>query len=166
MNTLEILYHTHRANCCKCGCELSVYANDESLGDYFALDVNGNFYCTKCEDILVDIYVPEEKESEESSEEKPNIDCVFLPIIDVDNLEDVLKAQHPELEDKFEFLASVLFGEDYYNDSYKSYYFRGDNSFKNYSWQNEEHCEVLTCVDELLKAQFPAYDTVLINVSW
>lgn len=90
----------------------------------------------------------------------------FYPIVDVDDLEDILLECHPSLRDKFDFLASVIFGEDYYNDSYKSYYFRGDDSFKNYSWQNEEHCEVLTCVNELLKAQFPAYDTVLINVSW
>lgn len=90
----------------------------------------------------------------------------FYPIVDVDDLEDILLECHPGLRDKFDFLASVLFGEDYYNDSYKSYYFRGDNSFKNYSWQNEEHCEILTYVDELLKTQFPTYDTVLINVSW
>lgn len=51
MDNLEILYHSHKANCCKCGCTLSVYA-DEALGDYFVLDINGNFYCMNCDYIF------------------------------------------------------------------------------------------------------------------
>lgn len=43
------LYHSHRANCCNCGCSLE---SDNSLGSVFILDYNGNFYCMNCDNIF------------------------------------------------------------------------------------------------------------------
>ena len=54
MNEDELirLYHSHKANCCKCGCYLE---SDFDLGSIFVLDCNGNFYCTNCDNIFDDI---------------------------------------------------------------------------------------------------------------
>lgn len=45
------LYHSHKANCCKCGCYLE---SDFDLGSIFILDYDGNFYCINCDNILDD----------------------------------------------------------------------------------------------------------------
>lgn len=54
MNEDELirLYHSHKANCCKCGCYLE---SDFDLGSIFVLDYDGNFYCTNCDNIFDDI---------------------------------------------------------------------------------------------------------------
>ena len=46
------LYHSHRAECCKCGCYLE---SDFDLGSIFVLDYNGNFYCMNCDNIFDDV---------------------------------------------------------------------------------------------------------------
>ena len=43
------LYHSHRAQCCKCGCYLESYFD---LGSIFVLDYDGNFYCMNCDNIF------------------------------------------------------------------------------------------------------------------
>ena len=62
------LYHSHRAECCKCGCYLE---SDFDLGSIFVLDYDGNFYCMNCDNIFDDVddrifeaefYEDEEKE--------------------------------------------------------------------------------------------------------
>lgn len=94
------------------------------------------------------------------------IDFKLLPVVSVDDLEDNLKERYPHVADKFEFLATVMFGDSYYNDSYKSYCFRNDESFKGYPWQDEAHCEVLTCLNEMLEESFSEYEYVIVDVSW
>lgn len=45
------LYHSHKANCCKCGCSLE---SPLDLGSVFVLDYDGNFYCMGCDEIFSD----------------------------------------------------------------------------------------------------------------
>ena len=51
INKLLELYHSHKANCCKCGCYLE---SDFDLGSIFVLDYDGNFYCINCDNIFDD----------------------------------------------------------------------------------------------------------------
>ena len=46
------LYHSHRADCCKCGCYLE---SDFDLVSIFVLDYDGNFYCMNCDNIFYDV---------------------------------------------------------------------------------------------------------------
>ena len=46
------LYHSHRTECCKCGCYLE---SDFDLGSIFVLDYDGNFYCMNCDNIFDDV---------------------------------------------------------------------------------------------------------------
>ena len=46
------LYHSHRAECCKCGCYLE---SDFDLGSIFVLDYDRNFYCMNCDNIFDDV---------------------------------------------------------------------------------------------------------------
>ena len=59
-------YRCKKANCSVCGMQLEVFFDDENLGDYFVMDIHGNFYCADCDPIFADIddriYVPEEEE--------------------------------------------------------------------------------------------------------
>ena len=61
--TLERLYHSTNANCCKCGCHLKTEWG-EPLGRYFVMDKTGRFYCMGCdkefEEVDERIYVPKE----------------------------------------------------------------------------------------------------------
>lgn len=61
---LEIQYHKYCAYCDLCGRKLISY-NGEPLGRYFVMDVQGRFYCTRCDSIFTDgderIYVSVEE---------------------------------------------------------------------------------------------------------
>ena len=94
------------------------------------------------------------------------IDFELLPVVSVYTLEDALKERYPHIADKFKFLATVMFGDSYYNDSYKNYCFRSDESYKGYPWQDEVHCEILTCLNEMLEESFPEYERIIVDVSW
>jgi hypothetical protein len=60
---LNAQYNKTGAYCDICGRKLISY-NGEPLGRYFVMDVQGRFYCTRCDSIFNDvderIYVPEE----------------------------------------------------------------------------------------------------------
>lgn len=64
MTRAELLkrYALKRANCCKCGTPLT---SSISLGYFFIMDYNGNFYCTECDQEFLDgdekIFEPEEE---------------------------------------------------------------------------------------------------------
>ena len=45
-------YNTKHAQCCKCGKDL--YGRGISLGYFFVLDYEGNFYCTDCDQQFLD----------------------------------------------------------------------------------------------------------------
>lgn len=44
-------YHSRSDHCCKCGATLS---STISLGYFFIMDYNGNFYCTECDQEFLD----------------------------------------------------------------------------------------------------------------
>ena len=46
------LYHSHRAECCKCWYYLE---SDFDIGSIFVLDYDGNFYCMNCDNIFDDV---------------------------------------------------------------------------------------------------------------
>lgn len=52
IKSLLKLYHSHKANCCKCGCALE---SDDDLGSVFVLDYNGKFYCMNCDSEFEDV---------------------------------------------------------------------------------------------------------------
>lgn len=53
MTRTELLkkYHSRFEHCCKCGAALSATI---SLGHFFIMDYNGNFYCTECDQEFLD----------------------------------------------------------------------------------------------------------------
>lgn len=64
MTRTELLkkYRSRFEHCCKCGAALSATI---SLGHFFIMDYNGNFYCTECDQEFLDgderIFEPEEE---------------------------------------------------------------------------------------------------------
>lgn len=88
------------------------------------------------------------------------------PTIDVGTLEDMLNEAYPEVAEMYDFLASVMFGEEYNNYSYKRYNYRSIEEFCNLPWQNEEHLFVENRLKTLLQELLPEYDEVLVDVSW
>lgn len=46
------LYHSHKAQCCKCGCTLE---SVQDLGSVFVLDYKGKFYCMNCDIVFNDV---------------------------------------------------------------------------------------------------------------
>lgn len=86
------------------------------------------------------------------------------PVIDIGTLEDAVCAQfNINIE---EHLATVLFGDCYMNDCYKSYYFAEDDEYEGYFWQNEEHIRIRNLVNAYLRDILPGYDSILVDVSW
>lgn len=53
MNKTQLLkiYHSKHDNCCKCGADLT---SSISLGYFFIMDYDGNFYCTECDQEFLD----------------------------------------------------------------------------------------------------------------
>ena len=90
----------------------------------------------------------------------------LVPIIDILDLENEVKLQFGDILPEFDYLANYLFGDDYNNDSYKSFYFKEMEEFTGKSWQNEEHIRIINCVKSILQDLLPDYDSVLIDVSW
>ena len=68
MNKLDLMkiYHSRKANCCRCGAALSATI---SLGRFFVMDYEGNYYCTECDVEFDDgderIFEPDLMEEEE-----------------------------------------------------------------------------------------------------
>ena len=85
------------------------------------------------------------------------------PVIDVDELEDAVNQQFGcEISD----LAALLFGDEYYNDSYKSLYYGSLEVYRGRPWESEEKTRLRNLVYTYLKDILPDYDSVLVNVSW
>ena len=86
------------------------------------------------------------------------------PVIEIGVLEDEIKTQfNVEVEGE---LSSILFGTDFMNDCYKSYYYADDEEYTGRIWQNEEHIRIRNLVNAYLRDILPDYDCVLVNVSW
>lgn len=90
-----------------------------------------------------------------------------MPVVDVNELQEALELQFgPEVMGNEDFLAHVLFGEEYNNYSCKYYRFSRNEMYEGRSWQNEEHIRIRNCVNAMLQDLFPERDTILIDVSW
>ena len=88
----------------------------------------------------------------------------MYPVIDVTDLEDAIRIQFGvNVENE---MRNILFGDDYMNDCYKSYYFANDEKYTGAFWQNEEHIRIRNLVNAYLRDILPDYERVLIDVSW
>lgn len=91
----------------------------------------------------------------------------MVPVIEDGELERlVLMKYGSDAMGSQEFMANVLFDDQYSNDSCKSYYFKKDEVYEGKSWQNEERIRISNYVNSILREAFPSHDHVLIDVSW
>ncbi len=88
----------------------------------------------------------------------------ICPVVNVYDLEKALNLQYGE--GFCDELSSMLFGDDYYNDSYKAYSFDELETYEGENWQDEDHIRFENCVKTYLQDIFPNYSKVLIDVSW
>lgn len=79
--------------------------------------------------------------------------------ISIYDLEEALVLQYGS--EDFSDLRSILFGDYFMNDCYKSYCFEGG-----YDEENDENGHIINCVNTFLQDIFPDEDTVLIDISW
>lgn len=87
----------------------------------------------------------------------------MLPVIEVRTLEDELLTQFGVACGD---LTPILFGDNYQNDCYKSYYFVDDEEFHGYAWEDEERIRIRNLVNTYLRDVLPNYERVLIDVTW
>lgn len=87
----------------------------------------------------------------------------MYPVIEVRVLEEELKTQFDVNVDN---LSGILFGDNYQNDCYKSYYFVDDEEFHGYAWEDEERIRIRNLVNTYLRDVLPNYERVLIDVTW
>ena len=89
---------------------------------------------------------------------------IMMPVIAIEDLEDEVKRQFDvDVEGE---LNNILFGTDYINDCYKRYYFRDDEEYHGYDWEDEEEIRICNLVNAYLRDTVPNYDAILIDVSW
>ena len=89
----------------------------------------------------------------------------IYPVVDIDSLANELRFQFGIDMDGAE-LAEFLFGDDYQNDCYKSFYYDNMEIYEGKSWQNEEHIRIKNCIRSILQDTIPDYVAVLVDVSW
>ena len=87
------------------------------------------------------------------------------PIVDINDLARALKLHYEIDMDGYE-LSTFLFGDDYTNDCYKSFYYDEMEVYEGKSWQNEERIRIKNCLCSILQDTIPGYKSVLIDVSW
>lgn len=91
----------------------------------------------------------------------------MMPVIDAEDLREALELQFgPDVMGNEDFMANVLFGDEYNNDSCKRYNFSEDEVYEGHSWQNEERIRICNCVNVMLRDVFPDHHTILVDVSW
>ncbi len=88
----------------------------------------------------------------------------MYPVIEVGVLEEEIKTQFDvDVEGE---LSNILFGDNYQNDCYKSYYFEDDEEFHGYAWEDEEHIRIRNLVNAYLRDILPDYTHILVDVTW
>ena len=87
----------------------------------------------------------------------------MYPVVDYNTLKDAVNLQ---FDTDIDDICKLLFGDNYVNDSYKSFYFGEMEEYHGYSWENEENIRLRNLVRTYLKDALPDYDYVLIDVSW
>lgn len=80
----------------------------------------------------------------------------MVPVITIRDLEKALETQFDIDADD---LRNILFGDEYYNDSFKKYYFSS-------KWESYDENPIEQCAKAYLKDIFPNHEYVLIDVSW
>ena len=66
-----------------------------------------------------------------------------------------------------DFVAPILFGEEYSNDSYKSFHIKEDEVYRGYQWEDKELIEQRNYIRKFLRDNLPKNtDKVLVDVSW
>jgi hypothetical protein len=84
-------------------------------------------------------------------------------VVEACDLEEAVSAKYGvEIEE----IRSILFDDNYINDSYKRYYFEEDDEYNGYSWENEENIKARNLVNQFLREEFPGETEILIDVSW
>ena len=92
----------------------------------------------------------------------------YLPVINIDDLQEAIELQYGEDTFKEHELRSLLFGDYYVNDSFKIYCWE-DAPYeynKGYSWTTEEKVRLENLVAGYLADIFPNQKEVLIDISW
>ena len=88
---------------------------------------------------------------------------IMMPVIGASELESAVNTQFGvNIED----ITSLLFGDCFINDSYKSFYYRENETYNGFSWTNEEDIRHRNLVRAYLQDTIPDHDRVLIDVSW
>ncbi len=90
----------------------------------------------------------------------------MCPVVSIYALEEALTAQYGANEVFCGELTPFLFGDDFMNDSYKSFYIDELEVYEGKSWQDEEEIRIINCVKTFLQDTFPGHDRILIDVSW
>ena len=85
------------------------------------------------------------------------------PVVSIYDLEDIL---HSEFGIKVDNLTEILFGDNYSNDCYKSYFYDEREVYEGKFWQNKEHIEIRNKLSDYLEAEFPNYNCVLVDITW
>ena len=88
---------------------------------------------------------------------------IMMPVVDVDELEGAVNAQFGcEITE----MRTLLFSDDFNNDSYQSFWYGEMEVFEGHSWQNEERIRLRNLVRAYLQDTIPDHDRVLVDVSW
>lgn len=88
---------------------------------------------------------------------------IMMPVIGASELESAVNTQFGvNIED----IATLLFGDGYINDVYKSFYFCGKEAYNGFPWENEKDIRHRNLVRAYLQDIIPDYNSVLIDVSW
>ena len=65
-------------------------------------------------------------------------------------------------------LCPLFWDGEFINDSYKHLYFGEDctEQYRGYSWESEYEINLRNLVRQFLRDQFPAFERILVDVSW
>ena len=88
---------------------------------------------------------------------------IMMPVIDASELESAVNIQFGS---NICDIADLLFGDCFINDSYKSFYYRENETYNGFPWENEEDIRHRNLVRAYLQDVIPDHDRVLIDVSW
>lgn len=91
------------------------------------------------------------------------MEVIMMPVIGASELEAAVNTQ---FDSDICDIANLLFGDCFINDSYKSFYYRENETYNGFSWEDEEDIRYRNLVRAYLQDTIPDYDSVLINVSW
>ena len=87
----------------------------------------------------------------------------MLPVISCYELEEAVNRQ---FDCGIEEISVLLFGTDFNNNCYKSFYFGQMEEYCGRYWENEEEIRLRNLVRAYLQDTVPNFDHVLIDVSW